>query len=121
MSIKEIKEYMKKNKITYETLSKTAGIPLTTIKYIFSGKTPNPRIDTMNAILTALELNDSAWTSDEIANGISSTIRVNVTPDEDDLLYLYRRIQRELGEAGAKTYKEIGELLLQIKKPPKLV
>lgn len=57
MNILEMKQYMKEKKITYEKLSLESGIPLTTIKYIFSQRTENPRIDTMKAIETTLKVN----------------------------------------------------------------
>ena len=57
MTIEEIKKYMKENKITYDDLSEKAKIPIVTLKSIFSGRTPNPRIDTMQAIEKALGLN----------------------------------------------------------------
>lgn len=56
MTIQEIKEYLKSNKITYQELSDRSGIALNTLKNIFRGKTEHPRIDTMQAIESALEL-----------------------------------------------------------------
>lgn len=48
---------MKEHKITYDDLSEKAKIPIGTLKSIFSGRTPNPRIDTMQAIEKALGIN----------------------------------------------------------------
>ena len=59
MDIEQIKRVMKERKITQQQLSKLAGIPLPTLKCIFIGRTPNPRIDTMQAIEKALGLNES--------------------------------------------------------------
>lgn len=56
MNIEQIKKVMKERKITQQQLSKLAGIPLPTLKCIFIGRTPNPRIDTMQAIEKALGL-----------------------------------------------------------------
>lgn len=70
MRPEEIKHYMKSNKITYEELSKKADIPIGTLKSIFSGRTPNPRIDTIQAIEKALGLSPSAWTEEEKAEGV---------------------------------------------------
>lgn len=58
MDIKDIKTYLKKHHITYDQLSEISGVPLNTLKNIFSGRTPTPRIDTMQAILTALGLDE---------------------------------------------------------------
>ncbi len=54
MNILEIKTFMKKNGITQIELSQKSNIPLQTLRKIFSGKTANPRIDTMQAIEKAL-------------------------------------------------------------------
>ena len=58
MEIQEIKAYLKQKKITYEQLSKSSGIALNTLKSIFCGRTPTPRIDTMQAIERALGLEE---------------------------------------------------------------
>lgn len=60
MDIIEIKKFMKENKITYEKLSKKSNISIDTIKQIFCGKTKYPRLDTMNAILDALNLKNES-------------------------------------------------------------
>ena len=71
MRPEEIKHYMKSNKITYEELSKKADIPIGTLKSIFSGRTPNPRIDTMQAIEKALGVPPSLeWTNEEMGEGV---------------------------------------------------
>lgn len=58
MEILEIKQFMKEKKITQIELSKLSGVPLQTLRYIFCGKTPNPRKDTMEKITSALGLNE---------------------------------------------------------------
>ena len=56
-TIEEIKKYMKANKITQIRLAEISNIPLGSLRNIFSGRVPNPRIDTMQAIENALGLN----------------------------------------------------------------
>lgn len=68
MTLSDIKKFMKKNHITYEILSKKSSIPLTTLKYIFSGATANPRLDTMQAIIKALDLEERDFDIFSIAN-----------------------------------------------------
>lgn len=114
--VAKIKKILKERKITYAELSKISGVAHGTLNDIFRGKTPTPRLDTMQAIKKALGVSDIGWTLEEKAQGISATKKVDITPDEDDMLYLYSRIRRELGEKGAKTFKEIGELLLNMHK-----
>lgn len=58
MNIQEIKSYMKKNKITYENLSKMTGLSVSTITKIFGGFAKYPRIDTMETIERALGLDN---------------------------------------------------------------
>lgn len=54
MNISEIKSFLKNHKITYDELSRRSNIPIGTLKSIFSGRTPNPRVDTLQAIEQAL-------------------------------------------------------------------
>lgn len=56
MEIKEIKNYIKQQKLTYAKVAELSGLSLGTIKEVFSGRTKNPRLDTMNAICKALGL-----------------------------------------------------------------
>lgn len=60
MEIKEIKNYLKKNNITYEELAKRSNLSISTIKKIFSGISQYPRIDTVQAIERALGISSSA-------------------------------------------------------------
>ena len=57
MDIEQLKKVMKEKGITQIELAKLSGVPLQTLRYIFSGRTPNPRIDTMQAIEKALGIN----------------------------------------------------------------
>lgn len=54
MDLNLIKSIMKERKITQKDLSERTGVPLQTIKYIFTGRTLYPRIDTIEAIEKAL-------------------------------------------------------------------
>ncbi len=56
--IETLKAYAKSADITYETISEKSGIPVSTLKKIFSGKTSNPRLDTVQAIERALGINE---------------------------------------------------------------
>ncbi len=56
MDIARIKKQLKEKKITYEKLAEITGLSLGTIKSIMSGKTANPRIETVNAINEAIGL-----------------------------------------------------------------
>lgn len=58
MDIMQIKKYLKEHKITYKMLAEMSGVPESTLKNIFGGFTPNPRIDTIEAIERALGINE---------------------------------------------------------------
>lgn len=60
MDILEIKKYLKEHKITYKMLAEMSGVPESTLKNIFGGFTPNPRIDTIEAIERALGINEKS-------------------------------------------------------------
>lgn len=57
MEIFEIKKYLKEHKISYAELSEKSGVPIQTISKIFAGITLNPRIDTIQTIEKALDIN----------------------------------------------------------------
>lgn len=50
MTVKEIKKFLKDHKVTYEQFAEVSGLPLNTLKNVCSERTPNPRVDTMQAI-----------------------------------------------------------------------
>lgn len=56
ISILDIKKYMKDKHITQVELAEKSQIPLGTLNAIFSGRRKTPRLDTMNAICNALDL-----------------------------------------------------------------
>lgn len=69
MEISDIKNYMKEKKITQETLAEKSNISISTIKKIMSGYIQHPRLDTINAICEALELDNSLPTQPTVLNG----------------------------------------------------
>ena len=54
MLINYLNALKSKGNFTYETISNLSGIPEATIKNIFSGKTEDPRFETVSAIVTAM-------------------------------------------------------------------
>ena len=73
--ILKIKECLKQRKITYSQLAEMSGVPLNTLKNIFGGFTPNPRIDTINAIETALGLDKTRKAEDKYEKALVSLDR----------------------------------------------
>ena len=68
MEISKIKVTLKEKGVSYAELSAMSGIGLNTIKSIFSGRTQNPRIDTMQAIEKALNITDESRKIDELTD-----------------------------------------------------
>lgn len=87
ITIEEIKSYLKSNKITYQKLSEISGIPVGSLRNIFSGRVPNPRIDTMNAIITALgiEEKDARTPAPKSLEYLISDLR-NLSPEKQEKL-----------------------------------
>jgi predicted transcriptional regulator len=54
MLINYLNALKSKGNFTYETISNLSGIPEATIKNIFSGKTEDPRFETVSAIVTSM-------------------------------------------------------------------
>ena len=65
MDIEYLKQVKKEKKMKLQEISDISGIPKRTVDGIFSGKTKNPRIDTMQAIERALGINETPELTDE--------------------------------------------------------
>ena len=87
MDILEIKNYMRLHKITQIELAQKSQIPLQTIRKILSGITPNPRIDTVQAIEKALGLQNEKAPL-QLSNGEQKLIELFrlVPQDQQDLV-----------------------------------
>lgn len=72
MTIAQIKNYMKKNSITYQMLSDRTGLSLGRLKDIFRDEDSNPTLSTYNKIITALGIDDSG-----ISTGINDMSILN--------------------------------------------
>lgn len=71
MDINYVKQVMKEKKITQLELSKLSGVPFQTVKCIFTGRTLNPRIDTVEAIEKALGISQAPKEENELLNLIN--------------------------------------------------
>ena len=118
MEIQAIKKYMKEQHITYDELSARSGLSISTIKKIFSGISQYPRIDTMQAIESALGLtsNKLPWTEEETVSGVVHNHKESLSDDEVELLDAYRAIKSEKGEPAAHAMKTLMKLYLNEKK-----
>lgn len=83
-----------KNQADYETLVKLADFFDVSVDYL---------------------LGRNELTPAERAAGLSKTRKMNVTPIEDDLLYVFRQIGKRFGEQAQRDYITVGENMLKLK------
>lgn len=82
--IEFLKTLAKEKNITYDQIASRSNIPISTVKKVFSGITKTPRIDTVQAIERALELDKPQLT--ELADRQTSEIAENFIREYGDLL-----------------------------------
>lgn len=104
---------MKANRITQIRLAELSGVPLQTLRDIFSGATRNPRLDTVQAIEKALgldrELNSNenekaapALTDKE--ERLIKAFNVLIPPMQDYILEMTESlVQKQNSQAGTAT------------------
>lgn len=84
--IEKLKKALKTKCITYTELSMLSGIPLNTIKKIFSGITPNPRIDTIKALEKVLLESEKPTLAQQVLDTTLANLDIddfnNLTPTE---------------------------------------
>lgn len=92
MTVKEIKQFLKENGMTYKDLAQKSNVPESTLKNIFSGATKHPRIDTMQAIEKALELEPGTQSVTADKEKTAQNIAETLSADEAELLDIYRSL-----------------------------
>ena len=111
MDVNVYKKILKEKGMTYEDLAQKTGLSLGCIKRIMAGIARYPRIDTIEAIESALGLS-SDITPEERAEGVTATKKENITPIEDDMLYVFREVGKKRGEAAQRAIVEMVEKML---------
>ncbi len=82
MTVSELKSYIKEKKIKYKTISEKSGIPLGTLRNIFSNsQNINPRIDTIRKIEQALDIDTTP-----------KFVETYYTAQEERLIQIYRTL-----------------------------
>lgn len=76
----------KELKMTFDELSRRSGLPKRTLENILQGKTPTPRIDTVQAIERALDISSDP-------SDCADQDTTNLTEDETRLLTLFREMK----------------------------
>ena len=86
MDIEFLKQIKKEKKMTLQEISDLSGIPKRTVDGIFSGKTKNPRIDTMQAIERALGIeNEKTPPGRELTDGEKELFELLTQLTEDEI------------------------------------
>lgn len=108
MNILEIKAFMKKNGITQIELSQKSNIPLQTLRKIFSGKTANPRIDTMQAIEKALGVSpepQSTEITEERLQALGFDLEAIKNLSDDDMRLIQSTLKTLVSELNERKKK----------------
>lgn len=108
----------KELKLTNKELALKANLPLRTVEQVMCGRVSSPRLDTVQAIERALEIiSDSSAikiTPEDRTLGVRDTIKISVTPEEEEILYLYREIVKKKGERAHEVLLALFEGLSKI-------
>ncbi len=98
------KKRKKEMKCTFDMLAKKSNVPKRTLEDIFSGRTPSPRIDTVQAIEKALGLSECDCDGD---TGLSDA---RLSEAERHMLDTFRKVGNRYGESGQERAVAILEL-----------
>lgn len=114
MDIELYKQALKERGWTYRDLARESNISHCNISRIMAGIVSNPRHSTVEAIEKALGINLYITPEERLA-GAMATRRVEITPLEDDMLYIFREIGKQFGKEGQRTALATLENLLKLK------
>lgn len=108
-SQKQIAEKLCISQQTYSDYEngKTEPTPDTLIKI---GKIYNVSVDYLLGIVD--DLGAPIITPEERAAGVTATKKENITPTEDDMLYVFREVGKKRGEAAQRAIIEMVEKML---------
>lgn len=70
MDISVWKKAKKEQKMTFDELSQKSGVPKRTLEDVFSGRTQEPRLSTIEAIERALGINEKSPTAQDAQPGV---------------------------------------------------
>lgn len=104
----------KELKLTNEKISALSGIPKRTVEDFFRGATPNPKIDTVEAIEKALGISSRLeWTDEERALGVGNHPTF-LSDIEREWLELGSEVLRIRGEDYYKVLKKMIEAAIKM-------
>jgi len=115
----KLKELREKNNLTQRELAHILNVGTGTVG-MWESTTRIPPTKRMKEIsnffnISIEELLEDELTPAERAAGLSETRKMNVTPIEDDLLYVFRQIGKRFGEQAQRDYITVGENMLKLK------
>lgn len=114
VNIETLKKAKKEKKMTFEQLSESSGIPVSTLYDLFRGVTTAPRIDTMQAIEKALGISSRLeWTDEERALGVGNHPTF-LSDREREWLELGSEVLRIRGEDYYKVLKKMIEAAIKM-------
>lgn len=87
MNMNSLITLIKSIKLSYHRLSELSGVPIPTIKNIVTGKTTNPRTDTLDSLLNAIDA--YIYTQPEIDDAISRGVSKVTTDNMQNALNAY--------------------------------
>ena len=115
--IEKLKTRKKETGITFDELAKKTGISRRAICGLFSGKTENPRIDTVESIERALGLAPT-FTEEERALGLSNNHPIALSDNDRELINLFAEAEEKLGKAYVRGVKQMVRLAIDTKGQP---
>ena len=117
LNVERLKKAKKEKNLSYDELAELTGISRRAICSLFSEKTENPRIDTVQAIERALGLAPTI-TDEERALGLSENHLIALSDDDRELIHLFAEAEDELGKAYVKAVKQMVRLQIDPKDKP---
>lgn len=115
--IERLKKRKREIGITFDELAEKTGLSRRAICALFSGKTENPRIDTVQAIERALGLAPT-FTEEERALGLSDDHPIALSDDDRELINLFAEAEEKLGKAYVRGVKQMVRLAIDTKGQP---
>lgn len=92
-----------KGNFTYATISKASGYPEATIKNIFTGKTEDPRFETISAIVSAMggsldAINSATHVKEDVESNAIITLKQNYETRITDMQSRYDEMKQNYQE-----------------------
>ncbi len=113
--IEALQKRKKEIGITFDELAQKTGISRRAICGLFSGKTENPRIDTVQAIERALGIAPT-FSDEERALGLSDNHAIVLSDKDRELIHLYAEAEETLGKEKTNAHKQILRIMIEQEK-----